>query len=270
MRKNILINAAGLLLALAIALGGLLGVWARLTHEEARLLQKSGSVELLVQSEPAQSEEIPSAQLMRTPLDQEDLTLVIQSLESGQESYPHEPKQDQLSMAQAMEYGRSWVESFFMPHLGMQDFRMAEYKTGCYLWTTQEEDPLLSYWTVTFSTKHLDAELILNAASGQVLDASVRCSLPTEHMDEEIIMALLNDYASSFDLPSKYTLTDWETEDAGFNGRTIYQSVGSEGIYAAMKISNIIINNSEPSPDMEDLEILSIRLHLTSKIARQE
>ena len=91
MQKNTLINAAGLLLALSIALGGLLGVQTRLAHEENRLLQKGGTAEVLIQSQPAQSEEISTAQLLRTPLTEEELILVIQSLESGSEPYPHEP-----------------------------------------------------------------------------------------------------------------------------------------------------------------------------------
>lgn len=131
MQKNTLINTAGLLLALSIALGGLLGVQTRLAHEENRLLQKGGTAEVLIQSQPAQSEEISTAQLLRTPLTEEELILVIQSLESGSEPYPHEPRQGQLSMAEAMEYGKFWVESFFMPHLGAADFRLEEYKAGC-------------------------------------------------------------------------------------------------------------------------------------------
>ncbi len=272
MRKNTLINAAGLLLALSIGLGGLLGVQTRLAHEENRLLQKGGTAEVLIQSQPAQSEEISTAQLLRTPLTEEELILVIQSLESGSEPYPHEPRQGQLSMAEAMEYGKFWVESFFMPHLGAADFRLEEYKAGCYLWTTQE-DPLLSYWAVNFSSKNLEAELILNAASGQILDASVRCTLPTEHQDKESMIGFLNDYAASFALKGKYTLVDKDTEAEGINGGTMYQSLGSRGIYAAMKISNLIV--SAPidfdSPDtdfVKNLDILSIRLYLMSEIEK--
>lgn len=271
MRKNIFINLAGLLLALGIALGGVLGVRVQLAREQARLLQEGGMVNLIVQSEPSQSKEISTAQLLQTGLTEEELTLVIQNLESGAEPYPHEPGQNQLSMADAMEQGRSWLEGFFMPHLGLANFCLDEYRAGCYLWTTQEADPLLSYWTVTFSAKSLEAELILNATSGQILDASVRCSLPTEHQDSESLRAFLDDYVDSFHLEEEYTFVSSGPENAGANGGTLYQSVGSQGIFAAMDISNLIVSSSYPSTgsqaDFEtSTEFLRIRLRLTSKI----
>lgn len=272
MRKNTLINLAGLLLALAIASGGLLGVQVRLARDEARLLQGGGMVELSVLSEPEHSEEISDVQVQRTLLAEDSLALVIQNLESGAEPYPHEPGRNQLSMAEAVEYGRSWLESFFMPHLDMDDFNLNEQKTICYLWTTQEDTPLLSYWTVTFSTKNMEAELILNAMSGQILDASVRCALPAEHQDPESLMALLNDYAVSFGPEEKSVPAESNEENAEISGRTMYQSIGSKGIFAAMNVSSIIVGVSAPAAGLDvdfikDRELLSIRLRLTSKIA---
>ncbi len=290
-RKNTLINLAGLLLALAIASGGLLGVQARLAHEEASLLQGGGMVELSVASDPSPSEEV-DVQVPGTPLTEEELTLVIQSLESGAEPYPHAPGQSQLSMAEAMEQGRSWLESFFMPHLGVTDFHLSEQKTGCYLWTVQEDTPLLSYWTVTFSAKNLEAELILNASSGQVLDASVRCALPTQSQDTEDLMDFLDDYASSFGLKEQSVLIendgdgdynsiispadDSEMADsiprnAEIYGRTMYQSIGSQGIFAALNVNRIVfscpVQGETPDVDyVQAKEILSIRLRLTSKL----
>lgn len=280
-RKNRLINLAGLLLALAIASGGLLGVQARLAQEEASLLRGGGMVEFSVSSEPSPSEEI-GVLTLRTPLTEEELTLVIQSLESGAKPYPHAPGLSQLSMAEAAEYGRSWLESFFMPHLGVADFHLNEQKISCYLWTAQEDTPLLSYWTVTFSAKDVEAELILNASSGQILDASVRCALPAGPQDTESLIDFLGDYASSFGLQEQDVLVensgnkgdpekdDSVSENAIIFGRSIYQSIGSQGIFAAMNVSSVMVSSPLPeeSPDVDYVkskEILNIRLRLTSK-----
>lgn len=278
MRKNTLINLAGLLLALAIASGGLLGVQARLAVEKAKLLQESGTVELPVQSGPAQSGEVSDQRLQRLPLTEDDLMTVVKSLESGAEIYPHEPSGSQLTMAEAVEYGLSWLEDFCMPHLGVTDFHMTDYKTGCYLWTTQEDVPLLSYWTVSLSTKSMEAELVLNAVSGQILDASVRCSLPLLRQDPESMMTFVNDYAASFGLGEEYTLIREDTDDADsdpdntkISGQTIYQSVGSQGIFAAMSMNGIVVSKAGSDGGPEDAsaeyaELLSLRLRLTQKI----
>lgn len=280
MTKNNLINLAGLLLALCIALGGLLGVQASLSREEAMLLQGGGMVEFLVQSEPAHSEEISVTQPPRALLTQDELTLVVQGLESGAEPYPHEPGQNHLSMTEALRYGRSWLEDFFMPHLGMTDFSLDERRTSCYLWTAQEREPLLSYWAVTFSTKNLETELILNAVSGQILSAQVRCVFPSEQPDTQTLIAFLNDYAESFGLEGQYTLVDSGSENGAASGQAMYQRIGSQNIFAAMKASSIAVATSGPeasgdaSGDTDSdadsgniIELLSIRLYLTSQPA---
>ena len=46
-----------------------------------------------------------------------------------------------------------------------------------------KEDLFHSYWTVSFQSREMTAELILNGVSGQVLDASINCYVPLEYQD---------------------------------------------------------------------------------------
>lgn len=269
-RKNICLNLLGILSAFGIALGGLAGVQVLLSREEAHLLQSGGLVALPAQAEDMAAVDIGIVETFTAQLTQDELALTVQNLQSGGESYPHEPKTGQLSMTEAMMLGKEWIGQFFMPHLGQPDFILQEYRANCYLWSLQENpnsgqtDPLLSYWTVLLAGQGMEAELILNAVTGQILDASVSCSLPIEYQDSDTMAGLLRSYADSFGLHDSASLTENGDKTPESIGRILYQDVGSSGLQAAMSVSSIAVFKPDPDSYTEEYtEFFNLHLYLT-------
>lgn len=240
------LNLLGILSAFVIAVGGLFLVQGSLTMEEKRFLSGGGLVELYRAGtvETAEGKDIS----VPRPLTEEELVQIIRALEKGGEIRPHEPGQEQLSMIEAMECSRAWMEDFLMPHLGVSDLNLQEYKVSCYLWMPEtegadaEESPWLSCWTISFSNQSMETRLILNAVSGQVLDASVSCALPVEYQDREHLMTFLGDYAFSFGLTEDYTLVYSGETESGAKKLPWYQSIGTQGIFAVIDADSIAVS----------------------------
>lgn len=263
--KSILFNLGGILSAFGIAFGGLFLVQSRLAREEAELLQGSGVVEIIGESEAMDAFEADISDTViveKARLTEEELASAVGNLVRGREEFPHEPRQGQLTMAQAIESGKDWLEDFLMPHLGVEDAGLGEYKANCYLWTTQEEkageekeqNKIFSYWTVMLASQGMEAELILSAASGQVLEASVASSYAIECQDEEGRKALLKDYGDSFGLGGSSLFLD------GGNGM-IYRRIGNMGLYTAVGSGSVIISRAEED-GAKSGEIFSVQLYL--------
>lgn len=258
------VNACGILLAFGAAFGGVFLVQEGLDSEMAGLLQGGGALQVPVRSETAL--ETGTAQAGWTEaekrLTQEELLLAVECLNGTEEFYPHEPLPGQLSMAQAIESGREWLEVFFLPRLGAEDNGQREYRVNCYLWTRRAEgetegtDSRRSYWTVALSCQELEAGLVLNAVSGQVLEASVTVKSPVEYQARENLAALLGDYAESFGTAEEYLLVDEK------NG-SMYQSIGEGGLCAVLKTGSIVVSKADTDAVEYFTEMLNIRLYLT-------
>jgi len=270
------VNVLGILLAFGVAFGGVFLVQEGLARETAGLLQEGGEVLVPVRSEASEASGVPGADCEEAPkkLTEEELLAAVGGLKGTEESYPHEPLQGQLSMAQAIEGGREWLEDFFLPHLEMSGDVLRECRINCYLWTRQVysgtggqvEDGLISYWTVGLDGQELDAGLVLNAVSGQVLEASVTVRSPVEYQARDSMAALLLDYAESFGTTEDYVIID---ERSG----NMYQGIGDSGLTAVLKIGEIVVAGAEDeegtaAPSMgggtvpEYTELLYIRLSL--------
>lgn len=259
------LNFLGFLSALAVALGGWVLVQGILSMEEKKLLSGGGQIELYREGsiEAAESKDISVPE----PLTEEELVQVIAALESREEILLHEPGREQLSMTEAIWCGMDWMEEFFVPYLGVSDFFLEEYKVGCYLWRPEAgeadagECPWLSCWTVSFSNQYLEAQLILNAASGQVLDASVSCAAPVEYQDGEHLVKLLGDYAFSFGLKEDYTLLYSGETESGFKKLPWYQSIGTQGLFAAIDADSVVVSVADAGVS-EYTEFFNIHLYL--------
>lgn len=269
-------NLAGMLSAVGIALGGLFLVQDGLAREKESLLQGSGLVGITVQAEPAAAAEMEVVQNSPVNLTEEDLIRVVRDMESGGEIYPHEPGQDQLSMSQAITCGREWIETFFMPYMGKTDYRMEEYKADCFLWSLrekegeEEKDPIFSYWTINFEVQGLaEVGLTLNAASGQVLIASIGLYGPVEYQDGQNLLALLREYAFSFgtDEVASYSFVESVAEGMGRTGEKIYHTISSQGLYAGIRTSSVSISMATENPGVaESIDIFTVRLYLTTDV----
>ncbi len=254
--KKLLVNAGGILSAFGIALGGLFLVQSRLAQEEAGLLRGSGKVKVIGESEAMEASEVQVSDTIiveKTMLTEEELAESVGNLAREREEYPHEPRQGQLTMVQAIECGKEWMENFLTPRLGMEKTGLGAYKANCYLWAAEEE-AIFSYWTVMLASQGMEAELILNAVSGQVLEASVTSSHSVECPDEEGKKALLKDYGDSFGLEGSSLFLE------GGDG-IIYRSIGSRGLYTAVRSESVIFSRLEED-GLKNEEIFSIQLYL--------
>lgn len=252
-KMGLLADLLGILAAVAIAFGGLALVRLRLAAEEDRLLEESGEIRVQTQTRQLDSQAMGDIEIGQAELTQAELVQAVEYLERGGDRYLHEPQADQLSMAQAVDCAKAWVEDFLLPRLGAEpDIRgeAREYKVGCFLWTREEnslegaaEVPWLSYWSVELDGPDIDGMLILNAATGQVMSAAVTASCPTEYQRRDWIEALLEDYADSFGIVSGYSIAG--EYDPGTN--SFHQSRGNGEVSAVIDISTIVVAASADS-----------------------
>ena len=267
--RHFFINLLGILCALAIAFSGLFLVQGRLIGEQDKLLAGGGLMEL-PQIETTGTVETEDAYALNQ-LEEEELLQLVYSLEQKGEIRPHEPLQGQLTMIQAMDCWEVWLEEFFLPHFGLNDLLSGEYRISCYLWAPEtagqdiEAAPWFSCWTVSVSNRNINATLTLSAVSGQVLDASVSCSVPVPYQDGDSLMTLLGDYAFSFDLEEDYTLIYGGETDSGAKKLPWYQSIGTEGLYAAIQADNIAVSIAGSNTYPLYQEFFNVHLYLCSE-----
>ena len=259
-----LTNLLGMALAFGIAFGGLFGVRLRLAQEEAALLQGSGAVELPVQDGKMDIQVAGKAE--GAGLLEAELVQTVENLRSNTEVYPHEPRQGQLSMAQAIACGKGWMEDFCIPYFGAPEDGLQEYKANCYLWSTQEGaegEEKDSYWTVALAGQGMEAELLVHGGSGQVLEASVSFLLSSEFGEMKNPVLFLQEYADSFGFAEDDALSGDGNEAPESDIHTIYRSIGSQGVYAAMTADLIRISkgNSDGGAS-DDTEVFHFELFL--------
>ncbi len=264
-KGGLAMNLAGLAAAFGIGFGGLFVVQYRLEQEEEKLLQGAGSVEIPVSVGVA----LLDAEEEREKLTEVQLYEAVQRLNNGTEAYPHEPWEGQLSMTEALKCGVEWIEYFLLPYMENSDFLLQEQSVNCYLWTWQEdlEDDeralLCSYWNVWINAPELEAQLTLQASSGQVLQAIVHSSFLEESQEEDGLKEILADYASSFGLPGTTRILDGGKGAAENTGFWMIQSVGERGLYASVTTSSIVISWANPASS-EYKEIFSMNLSLST------
>lgn len=266
---KVLINLSGILAALTITFGGLFLVQFKLNQEQERLLTDSGLIEL-PQTEFIEVIEAGDLSLS-VLLTEEQLEELRNILEEPGETAPHEPLSGQLSMAQAIECGQTWLKDFFLPRLGISDNSLLDYKAVCYLWAPESPDsepenrPWLSCWTISLSNQHMEAVLILNAVTGQILDATVSCFSPIEYQEQNALMTLLKGFASSFGMDNDSRPVYSAETESGAKKLPWYQHLGTRGTFAAIQASSIIVCSTDTDTDLPlYTEQFNIHLYLSS------
>ena len=229
----VLTNSLGILFAFGIAFGGLFLVYHRLVREENEFLNEGSRMEVLVQSEAVPVQDTGEEEVVQALLTESQLRRVVEKWETETGAVPHEPWENQLSLAEAAACGREWVENFLLPNIGIEDYKLTEYSADCSLWawrTDVEEgatDPEYSYWTVFMDARDLTVRLILNAVTGQVLSAYI---LYMEGEENELWVLSRN---------------------------------GSEGIHASMKTNSFVIVSAENRyAQSEPVELFTIDLKM--------
>lgn len=243
---GIAVNFLGIMCAFAAALGGLFLVQGRLGMEQEQLLSGGGLVDL-PQADSVETAEMESA-FISSLLTEEELLELAGNLEGQEEAMPHEPLPGQLTMTQAIDHGKIWLEEFFLPYFGAETSPAGEYRTSCYLWAPEsagqklEDSPWLSCWTISLSSQEINASLTINAKSAQVLEASVSFAAPAPQQSEETLLAMLGAYADSFGAEEDYCLMIHKEKEPGAKGFPYYQSIGTRGLYAAIQADSILVS----------------------------
>lgn len=242
-KRSRLADLLGILAAIAIAFGGLALVEVRLAAEEDRILDAGGEMRIIqVQTQKMEAQDVDEAAVR-----QEELAQAVECLKRGGDRHLHEPQAGQLSMAQAVDCGKGWMEEFLLPRLGLEPDEggeAREYKVGCFLWAREEESgeaPWLSYWAVELNAAGIDGMLILNAATGQVMSAAVTVSHPIEYQDRDRIDTLLDDYADSFGIVSSYSTVG--RYDLGT--KSFRKSLGNGEMSAVIDISSVVMTSAD-------------------------
>lgn len=242
-KRSRLADLLGILAAIAIAFGGLALVEVRLAAEEDRILDAGGEMRIIqVQTQKMEAQDVDEAAVR-----QAELTQAVECLKRGGDRHLHEPQAGQLSMAQAVDCGKGWMEEFLLPRLGLEPDEggeAREYKVGCFLWAREEESgeaPWLSYWAVELNAAGIDGMLILNAATGQVMSAAVTVSHPIEYQDRDRIDTLLDDYADSFGIVSSYSTVG--RYDLGT--KSFRKSLGNGEMSAVIDISSVVMTSAD-------------------------
>lgn len=264
-----LINFLGILAALMIAFGGLFLVQGGLAREQEKLLAAGGMVEL---PPPMTAIEITEAgdTIVNTLLTGEELLQIAASLAEPVDIRLHEPHQGQLSMSQAVECARTWLEDFLMPLLGITGSSSPQYRTACYLWTPetgesdQESRPWLSYWSVSLNNQEIEISFLLNAVTGQVLDVSAGFASPVEYQSQKDLVALINAYTASFGMDSDGTIISGLVTESGAKKLPWYQRIGDSGLYTVLMAgSTAVMSEDSDSHTLVSQEIFNIHLYLS-------
>lgn len=249
-RYGILSNLPGIAAALAIAFGAVMLVQRQLISERLELLEGGGAVALPAQNLQTDAEKLEEAESAEEgagrEMTREELMRALEFLESPGEIYPHEPRPGQLSMDRAVQCAREWMRDFLLPQLGIaadDGGEGTEYRAACFLWTREEsggdtEDPLLSYWTVSLLGQEIGGMLVLNAATGQVMDAVIDCTAPVEYQEDSDMTRILEEYMDSFAMGKE----DYSrlTETGGY-GRKLSRGYGEDEISVSISISTVAI-----------------------------
>lgn len=200
MIKQRIFTALGIAFSLLIVFGGW-GLTSKLLEShETDLLSAVGKV-MVAATPPA----TPIDEANYPTLTDSEIYTVLKLWELDAEEIPHEPKEGQISMEQAIAAGKEGLAFFVEQGILPSEFAVYD-KTNAYLAeksrnitqlietspALKEEDirsaeelsPFYSYWTVTFSSDQSSATLVINSATGQIWEAKMECPSATENIEK--------------------------------------------------------------------------------------
>jgi len=188
MNKQKIYTGIGIALSLLIAIGGWLLTSALIDKKSDALLSLTGITTIdapgimstpgITENADDRSHNSPMSE--RPVLTEQQIYEILQNWESSGNEKPHEPKEGQLNMEQAIAAGKTGLTYF--SEQGIIPVELAGYKydkTNAYLCQNlidgqaQFLDSVYSYWTVTFTSEQMSANLIINAVTGQIWKASM-------------------------------------------------------------------------------------------------
>lgn len=241
-------NLCGLGLAFVLAAGGLLSVQWLMEEKKEMLLARDGEKILAEKEMQEQAEDITAAGedgQNQSKLTGDALVQAVLCLKSNGELFPHEPYAGQLSMEEAAHRGRLWLETFEKTALGKAENEIDYMKINARLCRKEviltgdeeaERQIKYSYWLIEMKGAGQKANLVLDAGTGQVLDADMMFFYPG--LADRVIDAeqILTAYGTEFGF-------DEETAETFSNG--IYQELREKMLYSVLEAATLTVEQTE-------------------------
>lgn len=237
-------------LSFLVVFGGWFVTAGLLKQRETKFLAGMGAVELqssqialFTESGSQGGEQGSAPATMQEAFHGVDMTesarmLVLCVWEYGGSEQPHEPREGQMNMEQAIDAGRGWIRSVagygnIPAELAKCDFDKIS-ATLCtidsQLILSDLDDLLLSYWTVRFAGSDGTVTLKIHAASGEVWQAQIASLLEQSIVETNDLDTLL-DIAFPFMTEGKELKKIWNDLEKN----TIYQSSDVGMVYTALR-----------------------------------
>lgn len=240
MKKNELITVGGVFLAFMIAVVGFFVMQSMIQIKSKNLLSESGNVKLT----PYEMESIEGEDsVKRSALTEQEILEVLQSIESNEKVQPHEPMKGQISMEIAIDKAREWTDDFYTQYLTEDNSDLLEYtQISPKLCVKQNSNSasngsevLNSFWTVIIETDKIRVELIMNAVTAQVLQATVTSFRSSSDLSQFNVEQLLDNYIASFGLQKSVS--------SGIVNGYVYKEIEGKQLFAIAKMASIVVSN---------------------------
>lgn len=230
---------SAIILAFVIAFGGLFFMQWKLQQQEEILL----SEKKIIKSEVSVNNGDKNSPTKKV-LTEKELIEIVQSIENNKNVTPHEPKNSQLSMEQAIEQGKIWIKDFFAEYIGNDVVNLKEIKSisanlcvnnpaGKY----KISDILYSYWKITLENSDVKVNMVMNSVTGQIINILI-CSYKKElEFSSANTESLLDHYIETLQLQSSF---QYEKSD-GFS----YRKITNGELYAVIQKGNIMVESTK-------------------------
>lgn len=201
-RRNTLIV---LCLSFAVVLGGWLLMQEFLEWQKDKFLNGTGQISLqssatalLLESgqKETQIETMGQDYYSGESLPEDIMEKILNVWESGGRELPHEPRNGQIDMEQAIETGGIWVEKLVEQGVLPEKLTEGNYdKISAKLCTREAQidfdEALLSYWSVQYIKRDITVSLLIHAICGEVWNARIsmneKDSFTNEFSEDELL-----------------------------------------------------------------------------------
>lgn len=166
--------------SLLVVFGGWFFTREMLERRKAEFLSGSGVVALRAEQTALLAQEEAEADAPFEPyeLAEEQMRDILTMWNLGGKEMPHEPKEDQMNMEQAIEAGREWIASLaeheVVPtELTNGDFEKITAQLSTLEVSTSLDERLVSLWTMEYMKGDVNIKLTIHAMSGEIWEARI-------------------------------------------------------------------------------------------------
>lgn len=197
--KNKLITAAMAAVSLTVAFGGWFLTKELLDRKNAEFLSGTGAVALRAEQTAllAQEQADEAARAFKEhEIPEEQMREILLLWDYGAKEMPHDPKEEQMNMEQAIEAGKQWIAVLarreIVPQTLMDgDFDRITAQLSTVETTTKLDERLLSRWQLEYRKDDVDINLTIHAMSGEIWYANISMmaysSLAYAYSSEELL-----------------------------------------------------------------------------------